>query len=129
MFGNGDNGVINAPHPNRYFKLETLELVIPNKEAWNLLYDFQIIRDLAKDLPANSVRSAQALSIANSIINKFQPGNDKSLKECRHIAREFLKNKNGSTQHNLIAVGHCHIDTAWLWLVIYIYILIFKKNS
>ncbi|CAJ0832316.1 13763_t:CDS:10 [Entrophospora sp. SA101] len=115
MFGNADNGGINPPNPNRYFKLETLELVVRNEEAWNLFYDFQIIRGVVKDLPANSVRSAQALTTANSIINKFQLGNDESIKECRKIAKKFFENKNGSSQHNLIAVGHCHIDTAWLW--------------
>jgi len=27
----------------------------------------------------------------------------------------FFKETNGSSQHTISAVGHCHIDTAWLW--------------
>jgi len=26
-----------------------------------------------------------------------------------------LKQKNGDGQASIVAVGHCHIDTAWLW--------------
>ncbi|CAG8529788.1 12341_t:CDS:10 [Funneliformis caledonium] len=114
MFGNGSN-TINPPDPNRTFCLNTAELKVPNKDAWGLFYDFQIIRDMAKEIPEDSVRSAQALYVANNIINIFQPGDDKSILEGRKVAKEFLKNKNGSTQHKLTAVGHCHIDTAWLW--------------
>ncbi|CAI2163478.1 3771_t:CDS:10 [Funneliformis geosporum] len=114
MFGNGSN-TINPPDPNRTFRLTTAELKVPNKDAWGLFYDFQIILDMAKEIPEDTVRSAQALYIANNIINVFRPGDNKSILECRKMAQEFLKNKNGSTQHKLTAVGHCHIDTAWLW--------------
>ncbi|CAG8637438.1 551_t:CDS:2, partial [Diversispora eburnea] len=51
MFGNGLNGLINPPDPNKYFTLEQVEIAIPNKKAWQLLYDFQIILDIAKELP------------------------------------------------------------------------------
>lgn len=114
MFGNGSN-TINPPDPNRTFRLNTVELVVPNKDAWGLFYDFQIILDSAKEIPNDTVRSAQALYIANNIVNVFKPGDNKTVIEGRKIAQEFLKNKNGSTQHKLTAVGHCHIDTAWLW--------------
>ncbi|GBC03648.1 hypothetical protein RclHR1_05230010 [Rhizophagus clarus] len=114
MFGNGSN-TINPPDPNRTFRLNTVELVVPNKDAWDLFYDFQVILDMAKEIPNDTVRSAQALYIANNIVNVFRPGDNKTILEGRKIAQEFLKNKNGSTQHKLTAVGHCHIDTAWLW--------------
>ena len=34
---------------------------------------------------------------------------------ARAIAAEFFKAHNGDGQHNISAVGHAHIDTAWLW--------------
>lgn len=114
MFGTG-NGLIGPPDPNRFFNLSELDLAVPNKLAWNLLYDFQIILGMAKDLPEDSLRGSQALYTANAIINAFQPGNDGSLLQGSRIASEFLAAKNGDAQHEIIAVGHCHIDTAWLW--------------
>ncbi|CAG8450748.1 8086_t:CDS:10, partial [Ambispora leptoticha] len=115
MFGVGDNGLINAPDPRKYYTIREAALAVPNKAAWELWYDFQIIRGMAKDMPHESIRAAQALYAANEIANAFHPHDDHSIQDAIKIAKEFLKDKNGSTQHQLIAVGHCHIDTAWLW--------------
>ncbi|KAG0171791.1 Glycoside hydrolase, 38 vacuolar alpha mannosidase [Apophysomyces sp. BC1015] len=114
MFGAG-SGLIGPPDPNRFFNLNELDLAVPNKIAWDLLYDFQIILGMAKDLPQDSIRAAQALRTANAIVNTFRPADDHSIAECLQISGEFLSAKNGDSQHTTHAVGHCHIDTAWLW--------------
>ncbi|CAG8784831.1 4953_t:CDS:10, partial [Dentiscutata erythropus] len=115
MFGNGIGSDINPPDPNKYFTLRQVELAIPNQNAWRLMYDFQIILDMAKEIPHDTMRSAQALNAANKIVNTFQPGDNNTIQEALKISNEFLKHKNGSNQYTLTAVGHCHIDTAWLW--------------
>jgi alpha-mannosidase len=66
---------------------------------------------MAKDLAEDSLRGSQALFTANSIMNAFIPGDDTSLIKCLEIANEFLKSKNGDAQHEIYAVGHCHIGT------------------
>ncbi|KAI9490397.1 galactose mutarotase-like domain-containing protein [Zychaea mexicana] len=114
MFGAG-NGLIGPPDPNRFFNLNELDLAVPNRRAWDLLYDFQIILGMARDLPPDSLRAAQALYTANKIVNTFHPGSDESIEECLRIASKFLSAKNGDSQHDIIALGHCHIDTGWLW--------------
>ncbi|KAI9312271.1 galactose mutarotase-like domain-containing protein [Dichotomocladium elegans] len=114
MFGAG-NGLIGPPDPNRFFNLNELDLAVPNKRAWDLLYDFQIILGMARDLSQDSLRAAQALNTANNIVNKFIPGSDESIERCLQIASTFLNAKNGDSQHEIIALGHCHIDTGWLW--------------
>jgi len=115
MFGNGDNGMINAPDPDRYFTLSKAEIAAPNMEVWNLLYDFQIIASMAKNLPENSSRGSQALYTADKIINVFDPKNKESWTEARKVAAEFLSKHTGEAAHNVYAIGNCHIDTAWLW--------------
>ncbi|KAI8339784.1 galactose mutarotase-like domain-containing protein [Choanephora cucurbitarum] len=114
MFGAG-SGLIGPPDPNRFFHLSAADLAVPNKIAWDLLYDFQVILGMAKDLPEDSLRASQALFTANSIINAFTPGDDESMVRGLEIANTFLQAKNGDAQHEIFAVGHCHIDTAWLW--------------
>lgn len=115
MFGTGNNGLIGPPDPNRFFNLNEVDLAVPNKLAWELLHDFQIILGMAKDLPEDSLRGSQALFTANNIINVFERGNDQSIREGLKIAQEFLIAKNGDSQHEIFATGHCHIDCAWLW--------------
>lgn len=42
-----------------------------------------------------------------------------SSKECYATAKElsakFFSQRNGESQHTIIAIGNCHIDCAWLW--------------
>ncbi|RHZ45057.1 hypothetical protein Glove_692g17 [Diversispora epigaea] len=57
MFGNGLNGFINLPDPHKHFTLEQVELAIHHKKAWQLLYDFEIILDIAKELPQDSSKA------------------------------------------------------------------------
>lgn len=115
MFGAASSGLISPPDPSRFFNLNEVDLAVPNKLAWELLYDFQTIFGMAKELAEDSLRGSQALFCANNIINVFVPGDDQSLRQGLKIAQEFLVSKNGDAQHEIYAIGHCHIDTAWLW--------------
>ncbi|ORZ07655.1 galactose mutarotase-like domain-containing protein [Absidia repens] len=114
MFGAG-NGLIGPPDPNRFFNLNELDLAVPNKPVWNLLYDYQVILGMAKDLEPDSLRASQAMYTANRIVNTFVPGDDSTVNHCLAISAEFLSAKNGDAQHEIHALGHCHIDTGWLW--------------
>jgi alpha-mannosidase len=52
------------------------------------------------------------MKIANQMINSFE-SNEIDL--AIEISNKFLSLKNGETQHHVSAIGHCHIDIAWLW--------------
>jgi alpha-mannosidase len=73
MFGVGNNGQINPPEPNRMFQLKTCEIAAIDQEASKLWFDFQIISGMARELPNESQRGCEALSVANAIINAFRP--------------------------------------------------------
>lgn len=64
---------------------------------------------MSRDLPQESLRAAQALHTANRIVNVFRAGDDRTLEEGIRIAAEFLGAKNGDSQHEITALGHCHI--------------------
>jgi alpha-mannosidase len=62
--------------------------------------------------------------VANAIMDAFIAGNgsQESIKEARKIAQKYLGDKVDSsrvyetdTQPIVYAIGHCHIDTCWLW--------------
>ncbi|RUS25743.1 hypothetical protein BC938DRAFT_471724, partial [Jimgerdemannia flammicorona] len=113
MFGVGSTGMV--PDPNRYFYLQTADLVVPNKRAWALYHDFEIIRSFIHDTPENTQRQHDALYAANEIVNAFKPGDDNSIERGLSIASEWLRKRGGDGQHRVTAIGNCHIDTAWLW--------------
>lgn len=115
MFGAGLNGQINAPQIDRYFTLKTAELVCVDKLACDIWYDFQIIAGMAKEMSADTQRGCEALSVANDIINAFHTDDKSTWSVAKAIGTKFLNKEGGSTRESVYAIGHAHIDTAWLW--------------
>lgn len=111
------------PDPNRTFKLSIAEIRVPNMDAQRLYLDYMMIKDVALNLPDNSWEAQEAFQTAIDIINSFKRGDAKSLLEGRKIAQRMLGDfvdsdkvwKNNEDNTMIFAIGHCHIDTAWLW--------------
>lgn len=112
--------------PNKYYKLESCDLVVPNMESWRLMWDFYAIQQIYHHFPWDSTMRNRAKYIANEIMNVFREGDLSSVPEARKTAEQILgehwekvceeESKNaGKQKGTLWAVGHCHIDTAWLW--------------
>ncbi|ODQ80623.1 glycoside hydrolase family 38 protein [Babjeviella inositovora NRRL Y-12698] len=128
MFGNGRNGSdIAPPDENRWFRLATADLVLPNLEARRLGVDFWILSDAARELPSDSWQKHKARTVCNQIMNAFNPEDVASVATCREIAQEMLGKdinsdavyhnhlKNSPQAVEVVGIGNCHIDTAWLW--------------
>ncbi|CAO3644807.1 unnamed protein product [Cunninghamella blakesleeana] len=114
MFGvGGDNGTM-VPNPNRYFSIEKADLVVPNYQVQSLYHDLTIIKGIAYDTFNESVRARTALNVLNEIINQFT-SDPECVIHCLKIANEFLSKQGGVGQHQVTAIGNCHIDSAWLW--------------
>lgn len=66
----------------------------------------------------NSQYGDLALGVGNQIadiIFTMDELKDEDINKAREIAQKYLSVKNHSQVHQIHAVGHCHIDTAWLW--------------
>nr|XP_058950713.1 alpha-mannosidase 2C1-like isoform X3 [Pocillopora verrucosa] len=111
MFGAGKDGLINAPDPKRHYTLSMAEIAVFDAEVYEVLMDLTVIIDLAKNLSQENPRAFQALYTANDIVNACQNlSNDGSLQRAHEIATRFFKQTNGESQHQVHAVGNCHID-------------------
>ncbi|KAF9497318.1 hypothetical protein BDN71DRAFT_1445060 [Pleurotus eryngii] len=126
MFGvpwNGDT--IQPPDMNRYFTLASADLVVPNQQAWALFWDFVTLREIADTLPWNTPLQNKALSTANEIMNVFNKGDASDINRARKLAEEVFGEgweskgaaiyDEGPNKSLVWGIGHCHIDTAWLW--------------
>ncbi|HSV85280.1 MAG TPA: alpha-mannosidase [Levilinea sp.] len=105
----------NDPRLAQLGLLKQAEIAIFDRDAWNLLWDFRIVADMAHHLPLNSPRGGQALAAANAMVNTIHLDDPATWPAARAIAARFFADRNGGGQHNLSAIGHAHIDTAWLW--------------
>jgi alpha-mannosidase len=97
------------------FVLQQAEIAGFDRQAWDLLWDFKVIADMAVELPENTPRAGQALQAGNNMVNAIRLENRATWAEGRRIAASFFAAHNGDGQHNLSAVGYGHLDTAWLW--------------
>jgi len=94
------------------------EIAVFDTAVYEVLMDLTVIIDLAKNLSQENPRAFEALYTANDIVNACQDLSDRtSYRRAHEIAARFLKQTNGESQHQVHAVGHCHIDCAWLWPV------------
>lgn len=108
---------------NRHFSLASADIVVPNQEAWGLLWDFQTLREIVDTLPGNTSLQNKALTVANEIMNVFDKGDVASLTRCRKLAEQVFGEAwekksdaiydEGAEKAAIWGIGHCHIDTAW----------------
>ena len=71
---------------NRHFTLASADLVVPNQEAWRLLWDFTTLKELVDTLPGNTPLQNKALTAANEIVNVFQRGDPSAVRAARRVA-------------------------------------------
>lgn len=135
---NDITGVGTPADPNRQFRLNRADLVLPNAGARALDLDFSVLSELARDLPSDAWQRMRALDTCNRIINAFDRTHvDDSLKTCRKLARTAFGNVDTPDVYEVrgeevdyepmytdvaefsssavFCIGNCHIDTAWLW--------------
>ncbi|KAL4232509.1 hypothetical protein ACF0H5_007201 [Mactra antiquata] len=115
MFGAGDNGMIAPPKLDKTFTLNFCQVAVFNRKAYNLLREVELLHDIAKHMPEGSERGYQALYTVNDMINNCDVNDTSSYERCHQISAKFFKQRNGDSQHTTYAMGHAHIDTAWLW--------------
>ncbi|XP_051918255.1 alpha-mannosidase 2C1 isoform X2 [Hippocampus zosterae] len=115
LFGAGQGSMIAAPDANRTFTVRKAELVVLNRDVRELLTDFDMLIDIVKELGESEQRSFQALFTVNEMVNVSNPADPNSFDKARALAHKFFSQRNGQSQHTAHAMGHCHIDSAWLW--------------
>jgi alpha-mannosidase len=119
---NGVGGIYEneSAHSTRRIEIGRLRqarLVTRDAAVWELLWDFTVIKELAERLPKDGPHQGHALRIANSIVNAVILGDSSTYPAGSAIAREFFASQNGPRNHHVSAIGHGHLDTAWLWPV------------
>jgi alpha-mannosidase len=88
-------------------ELHRCELARFDPAAWRLYHDFETLRALAADA-ANGLDEAWPGELDEEL-NRFCNDPDPA------ILSRLYERRNATTTHELAAVGHAHLDTAWLW--------------
>lgn len=113
----GETQGLNLPDYNgeRRYRLEQAELATFDQEAFDFFNDFKLAFEAMESMPEDSQRRGELRAALNDAVNRFNEGDRASIKPARAALRGVMRRRNGDTVHTLSAVGHAHIDTAWLW--------------
>lgn len=103
--------------------LRTLELVRIDADAEALYHDMRVLHGALLTMHADSLDGARLLRIlgrAYQALDLRNPQSDaylQSVPRARAILREAYEHAEAGDQPHTVAVGHAHIDLAWLWPV------------
>lgn len=91
-----------------------------NEDAYQLLMDVETLYGLLKTLAADSLRAAKIAEALGkfTLCCDFEQEAEKrreNYRAARKLLQPLLSCKNGDTVPEFLAIGHAHIDYAWLW--------------
>ncbi len=84
--------------------------------AWTLWLDFATLQELESALgAADPARAGHLLGELNRVCNLWRADDRATWTETGTLLAPLLDHRNGTFAHEIAAVGHAHIDTAWWW--------------
>lgn len=98
------------------YRLGAIGLVRRDQTAWELLQDIQVLSGLLGELPQDSPRHHTIVRGLERMLDVIDPDD---VAGTAALAREtiapLLASPAHASSHRIVAVGHAHIDSAWLW--------------
>ena len=100
------------------YRLRRLETALVDVNAWELLQDIEVVRGLAEQLPVDGPRALQLWSALDRMMDAVDPDDvSGTVLVARRALAPALATPAAPSAHTVLATGHAHIDTAWLWPV------------
>lgn len=99
-----------SEHPGRF---ERCEVAVLDPLAWELRQRYAVALKLLEELPLDSNRAQQLIAALTRATNTHTTGADLT-EPLTALERTLASGASGSTTR-CFAVGHAHLDTAWLW--------------
>ncbi|MCU1445234.1 glycoside hydrolase family 38 C-terminal domain-containing protein [Cryobacterium sp.] len=113
-----DKGDLATAGDKNLYTLRRVDLALRDETVWQLLADFWTLTGLMRELPAGSIRRADILRALERCIDTVDPDDVAgTAARGRAALADVLDRPANASAHRLHAVGHAHIDSAWLWPV------------
>jgi alpha-mannosidase len=80
--------------------------------TWKLAHDFELLQELEADPATDPVLGGDLRARLERVADLLERGDDDAAQSALD---ELYERRNGTTAHEICAIGHAHIDTAWLW--------------
>lgn len=111
-------GDIRTSSPEPLYRVRHMDLAVFEPEVFDLSLDLEVLIELQAELPETSprrMRILQALDNALDVLD-LQRIVD-TAGDARAQLADVLASPADASAHRIAAIGHAHIDSAWLWPV------------
>ena len=111
-------GDVSTAGTEPLYRLTRLELALLDREVWELGQDVWTLRGLVDQLDPGRTRRARVIDALANALDALDPDDVAgTASAARACLIDVLAAPAASTSHTVTAVGHAHIDSAWLWPV------------
>ena len=95
------------------YVLARADVVLVDLAAEALLYDFAVLDEVMRTRPAHDQHRARTRRVLAGALDAVAAGAPPA--DVRRLLAAELARPAGAGTHRVVATGHAHIDTAWLW--------------
>ncbi|MEV0844648.1 glycoside hydrolase family 38 C-terminal domain-containing protein [Streptomyces sp. NPDC049954] len=98
------------------YRLRRMDLAVFESEVFALVQDLDVLGGLLPELPEHSTRRWQILEAVESALDALDLQDvTGSAPAARALLAPALSAPASARAHRISAIGHSHIDSAWLW--------------
>ncbi|MGD3111203.1 alpha-mannosidase [Streptomyces sp. YGL11-2] len=98
------------------YRLTRMDLAVFDTEVWELVQDLEVLGELMVELAVDSPRRWELLRAVGRALDAIDLQDvNGTARAARGRLREVLAAPAAASAHRISAVGHAHIDSAWLW--------------
>ncbi|MDO9591433.1 MAG: alpha-mannosidase, partial [Microcella sp.] len=98
------------------YELKQLEVALLDITVWELLQDVWTLRGLMAELPDGSSRRHEILRALEDMLDVLDAQSIPTTAQAgRDAIADVLSRPAHASAHRILATGHAHIDSAWLW--------------
>ncbi|MFF4189904.1 alpha-mannosidase [Nonomuraea sp. NPDC001831] len=98
------------------YRLARMDLAVFDETVWNLILDLEVAGELMHELPADSGRRAELTRAIDRALDAIDLQDvNATAGAARAELAGVLSAPAVPSAHRISAVGHAHIDSAWLW--------------
>ncbi|WP_308420951.1 alpha-mannosidase [Flexivirga endophytica] len=100
------------------YRLARAEVCVRDTTVWELAADIDVLDGLMRELPVDDGWRAELLLGLERALDRLDLGDvSGTARSVRAELAPLLARPGHPTAHRISAVGHAHIDSAWLWPV------------
>jgi len=100
------------------YRLRRMDVALLDTAVWQLDRDIWTLLGLMEELSADLPRTAEIMRALEAVTDAMDPDDVSGTAHLgRAILAPILALPAYASAHRIVAVGHAHIDSAWLWPV------------